>query len=485
MHVTANNVLEKAAGTGTGPLKLGGALSSYRRFADVLKIGDSCHYSIRAVDDWGRPTDAWELGRGTYTAVDTLSRTEVVDSSNGASPVDFSAGPKHVGLTVLAPSTDRLQADWREAMGIANFDVGDLMISARDPGRGWLESGKAYPREASPKLADLLASSGPAWELVFDGSSEGSDFYSLAADSTGVAIIVRATGNENIRAMRSVDAGLTWDRFDTPGIDSHAVGTDHKGGWMFIGPRSTYLNQGTGEVMTGAETRVKGRLRQLAGSPTGHWKASGLKVESTDTGQLDTSDNGRTWSASSSQPRWIETDGQGLWIANYLPTYFLIEPNIYWATSGSGAGLMPNGSIATNRKGTWAGLRIAVSNSSPPVAESQLLLSTAPQSYWSAAPISIAYERLHLLASDGDGQWLAAGEAGRSWLVKTGSGESRELVGGLPSAGVSAVAFAGANTWLASASGKIFRCAATFEGSTHFKTPVVVSPPGFKAWLRA
>lgn len=118
-HITADLIAEQSATTGVGPFTLTGALVGHRRFNVEMSIGQTCHYSIQAVDAQGVPTGQFETGRGTYSGANTLTRTTVVTSSSGNALVDFAAGAKIVRLSVLAPSTPQLQADWAEALGIA------------------------------------------------------------------------------------------------------------------------------------------------------------------------------------------------------------------------------------------------------------------------------------------------------------------------------------------------------------------------------
>ncbi len=93
--ITADNVRETSTTSGTGALTLAGAVSGYRRFRDVVSAGDQFDYRI---------TDgtAWEVGVGTYSGTDTLTRTNVLYSSNSNVAVNFSSNSKDVTLAFLA-----------------------------------------------------------------------------------------------------------------------------------------------------------------------------------------------------------------------------------------------------------------------------------------------------------------------------------------------------------------------------------------------
>lgn len=89
--VVRDRVKSTTTTTGTGTITLGAAASGYQGFS-VIGDGNTTYYTITDTS-----TGAWEVGIGTYTASGTtLSRTTVLDSSNGGSLVNFAAGSKDV-----------------------------------------------------------------------------------------------------------------------------------------------------------------------------------------------------------------------------------------------------------------------------------------------------------------------------------------------------------------------------------------------------
>ncbi len=89
--ILADRVRESSTTTGTGNIALGGVPSaSYQSFSSVMSIGDTCWYCIVL------PGSGWETGNGTYSALNTLTRTSVIASSNSGSAVSFGAGTKDV-----------------------------------------------------------------------------------------------------------------------------------------------------------------------------------------------------------------------------------------------------------------------------------------------------------------------------------------------------------------------------------------------------
>ena len=98
-HVVADLVSETTTTTGTGALSLAGAVTGYRAFSSVMNDQDTCLYLAQAVTG-GVPNGPWEIGIGTYNASgNTLSRTQVVKSSNSNALVSFAAGTTNVVLT--------------------------------------------------------------------------------------------------------------------------------------------------------------------------------------------------------------------------------------------------------------------------------------------------------------------------------------------------------------------------------------------------
>lgn len=95
--VKKDRVRESSTTTGTGAIALGGAPNtSYQAFSAVMSLGDTCWYAIVL------PGSAWETGIGTYSGVNTLQRTTVLESSNANAAVSFGAGTKDVFLGLPA-----------------------------------------------------------------------------------------------------------------------------------------------------------------------------------------------------------------------------------------------------------------------------------------------------------------------------------------------------------------------------------------------
>jgi hypothetical protein len=101
--ILKDRVKETTAVTSTGTATLLGASTGYQSFS-VIGNGNTCYYTIAA-----QTTNEWEVGIGTYTSPDQLSRDTVLSSSNSGSLVNFSAGTKDV--FVAQPSSKAVYTD--------------------------------------------------------------------------------------------------------------------------------------------------------------------------------------------------------------------------------------------------------------------------------------------------------------------------------------------------------------------------------------
>jgi hypothetical protein len=91
--ILKDRVKETTIVTSTGTATLLGAVTGYQAFS-VIGTGNTCYYTIAA-----QTGNQWEVGIGTFTSPDQLSRDTVLESSSGGSLVNFSAGTKDVFIT--------------------------------------------------------------------------------------------------------------------------------------------------------------------------------------------------------------------------------------------------------------------------------------------------------------------------------------------------------------------------------------------------
>ena len=110
--VVKDRVKESSASTGTGDFTLTGAIDNFIAFSAALNIGDATYYTIS-----NDTTGKWEVGLGTYSALNTLTRVTVFSSSNSNAAVNFTAGPKIVFIT--APAEQYVSRNQSVAYSIA------------------------------------------------------------------------------------------------------------------------------------------------------------------------------------------------------------------------------------------------------------------------------------------------------------------------------------------------------------------------------
>jgi len=120
-HITADRVYDTSTSTGTGAFTVSGtAPTGYRTFSAVMATSDTCFYCIQSKD-----SAEWEVGLGTYSALNTITRTTVISSSNANTAVTFSAGTKDIWLNI--PAARNVQQDVNGNVGI-NFTPDNTAI---------------------------------------------------------------------------------------------------------------------------------------------------------------------------------------------------------------------------------------------------------------------------------------------------------------------------------------------------------------------
>jgi hypothetical protein len=120
--VLKDRVKETTITIGTSTLVLLGATSGFQSFA-VIGDGNTTYYTI----DGGTE---WEVGIGTYTLLGTtLSRDTILESSNGGTAVNFSAGTKNVFVTYPAEKSLYLDGS-NNAIGLGTVAATTTLTNA-------------------------------------------------------------------------------------------------------------------------------------------------------------------------------------------------------------------------------------------------------------------------------------------------------------------------------------------------------------------
>ena len=197
-----DRVKESTTSTGTGTIDLDGAIGGFKTFVAGIGTTNRTYYAIV-----GRTTTEFEIGLGTVTdaSTDTLSRDNVISSSNGDAKVSFSAGTKDVFCTLPAskeglpfPSVDFGSSS---APQIITVTVDNKTSSHPYPAGGSSSSSAYYFNGLeSPALRFSGVDTGAKYYYRFDTSDSSNSghplrFYLDAAKSTAYTTGVTTNGS--------------------------------------------------------------------------------------------------------------------------------------------------------------------------------------------------------------------------------------------------------------------------------------------------
>jgi hypothetical protein len=89
-------VVTSAPGTGNVTVSVT-AVAGFDTLQTVLSVGDTFYYTIQT-----QTAGSWEVGLGTYSSANTVTRTTVFDSSNANALVNFTTTPLDIFITYPA-----------------------------------------------------------------------------------------------------------------------------------------------------------------------------------------------------------------------------------------------------------------------------------------------------------------------------------------------------------------------------------------------
>ena len=196
--VLKDRVKETTTTTGTGTITLAGASSGFQSFS-AIGNANTTYYTIAGGTEW-------EVGLGTYTSSgNTLSRDTVLESSNGGSLVNFSAGTKDIFITYPA---DKSIYDNNSGSIIAS---GILPTSNGGTGLSTYATGDLIYASATNTLSKLTAgtngyvltlSSGvPIWSAAGGGS--------MVYPGAGIAVSTGSAWTTSLTAPSGTIVGTT------------------------------------------------------------------------------------------------------------------------------------------------------------------------------------------------------------------------------------------------------------------------------------
>jgi trimeric autotransporter adhesin len=129
--ILKDRVKESTTVTSTGTATLLGAATGYQSFS-AIGNGNTCYYTIAS-----QTANEWEVGLGTYTSPDQLSRDTVLSSSNSGSLVNFSAGTKDVFVAqpaeeavYVSNATGKVEANGNGANTISFTNINTTNLTA-------------------------------------------------------------------------------------------------------------------------------------------------------------------------------------------------------------------------------------------------------------------------------------------------------------------------------------------------------------------
>jgi hypothetical protein len=175
--VLKDRVKETTVVTGTGTLTLLGAAVGYQSFNTAIPTGSNVYYCIA-----GQGTDEWEVGTGTFTAPNQLSRDTVYESSAAGAKVTFTAGTKDVFVTYPAE-----RAIYEEINGETLIDGGPITVV----GTG-VTSIPSFPAELGKFVADVDLFAQIYNVNQNDGANASADFVVYNNLSNGVTFFADA-----------------------------------------------------------------------------------------------------------------------------------------------------------------------------------------------------------------------------------------------------------------------------------------------------
>ena len=195
--IVNDRVKEVTTTTGTGAVTLGGTSSGFDTFAAGIGGSNVTYYTIAH-----QTVDEWEVGVGTLNAgATTLTRTQIISSSNSNAAVSFAAGTKDVFCTLPAGKVATPEAEaYGSSANPILINVTVATKSAYHPYSGTGSSlGYLLNGMESPAFKFTGADSGKKYYYKFDQSDSSNSthpllFYLEADKTTAYTTGVTASG---------------------------------------------------------------------------------------------------------------------------------------------------------------------------------------------------------------------------------------------------------------------------------------------------
>ena len=199
--IVNDRVKETTTTTGTGAVTLAGASTGFDTFAAGIGGSNVTYYTIAH-----QTVDEWEVGVGTLNGgASTLTRTQVISSSNSDAAVSFAVGTKDVFCTLPAGKIATPEAEsYGSSANPILINVTVAAKSAYHPYSGTGSSnGYLLNGMESPAFKFTGADSGKKYYYKFDQSNSSNSghpllFYLEANKSTAYTTGVTASGTPGL-----------------------------------------------------------------------------------------------------------------------------------------------------------------------------------------------------------------------------------------------------------------------------------------------
>ena len=175
--VVKDRVRENSTTTGTGTLTLTGAVSGFQTFSSAIGNTETTYYAIVNNTEW-------EIGIGTVGA-GTLTRDTVLESSNGGTKVNLSAGTKDVFCTY--PAEKAVYLDELNNVNI-NTQISQATLTINGNAKIGRTTGGIPSTGTKLTLeADSLSGTSSPVELLRFGWTDSPNFDQLAGAGTKIS----------------------------------------------------------------------------------------------------------------------------------------------------------------------------------------------------------------------------------------------------------------------------------------------------------
>lgn len=195
--IVADRIKDVSTNTGSGPFQVSGVPSQgHRSFRAVCSVNDTFIYSIQH-----QTSNEFEVGYGTYSAANTVTRNIILTSSNNNNIVSFTSGTKDIFITMAANNIVYKDSNGKVGIGTISpnslFEVAGQIYSS--------SSGFKFPDSTTQNTAGIITFNGRSGPSITPNTGD----YSVA-QITGLQITLDSKANivsPNFTGTPSATAG--------------------------------------------------------------------------------------------------------------------------------------------------------------------------------------------------------------------------------------------------------------------------------------